>query len=97
MGIDIWIPESARETPKFQCRICNDRFVELNSYERHVLKCSRAHETELAEAAEWHEWFHQAPDPEWETYNENYRRQGIDPNVQYSRNRRSNIRRARES
>lgn len=77
--------------------MCNDRFTDLRALEAHVIKCSRVHENELADAAAWHTEFHEAPDPEWAAYNEDLRRQGIDPNVQFNRGRKSNIRKAGES
>lgn len=92
------MPESARDTrpARFQCRICNKRFPEFGPFERHVLTCSKEHENELADAAVWHQEFHAAPDPEWESFNEDLRREYGDPSVQFGRPKNS-VKRLRES
>lgn len=97
--MDLWIPSSARDTQpaKYQCRICNGKFVEFRAFESHVITCSKVHENELADASAWHSEFHEHPDPEWHQYNEDLRQAGLDPNIQFSRNRKTNIRRASES
>lgn len=98
--MELWIPESAKDTQpaRFICRICNDRFVVWRAFEQHVIKCSKVHENELHEFAAYHQKIAQdIPDPEWEAYNLGLRNQGIDPDVQFNRGRKSNIRRASES
>lgn len=42
--------------------------------------------------SDWNE----PPDPEWAKYNDDLRESGQDPEVQYARGRRSNVRRASE-
>lgn len=85
--------------PKFICRICHTPFAqdEMHAFEHHVICCSNEHEAELMERSPRHSPFAEAPDPEWQAYNEGLVAQGLNPEVQYSRGRRSNIRRARES
>ena len=73
------------EKPKFQCRICNDRFHTDDAYTTHVLKCSRMHENELHEFVEWHNEEHAMPDPDWHAYNRSLRQRGIDPDTQFNR------------
>lgn len=97
--MDIWLPESSRDTKqvKFQCRICNHRFQTFRVYEDHVIRCSKEHENELHEYGAWYVETHREPDPEWADYNLGLIKQGIDPDVQFSRGRKTNIRRASES
>ncbi len=85
MPLNIWVPPSADEKPRFQCRICNDAFVTDDAYVTHVLKCQRVHENELHEFVEWHNEEHAMPDPEWEAYNRALRQKGLDPMVQFGR------------
>lgn len=99
MASEIWLPSSATDTKKvrFQCRICNHKFQTFRVYEDHVVKCSRQHDAELHDYADWYTRTHQEPDPEWGAYNADLTNRGIDPDIQFSRGRKSNIRRARES
>lgn len=85
--------------PKFFCRICKHPFGEdeMHQFEHHVIRCAQEHEEQLRERSPRHSRFAEAPDPEWRDYNEALIAQGLDPMVQYSRGRKSNIRRARES
>lgn len=97
MAPDIWTPDSAQHRPRFQCRICKDRFETDTVYEQHVVACGREHEHDLYELAQEKKRYHAAPDPEWEKYNLGLIAQGIDPDVQFSRLRKRGIRRASES
>jgi hypothetical protein len=49
MGLQLWIPRSAR--PKWQCRVpgCDAEFYEgeLRQYEAHVARCAADHHDEL--------------------------------------------------
>lgn len=96
--MEIIIPSGAQiDRPGFQCRMCDAPFWTLPALESHVIKCSEDHASELAVAQAWWRDFYGTVDPEWEQYNESLRRQGLDPEVQYARGRKSDIRRASES
>lgn len=85
----------------FVCRICGEQIpvLDARSQVTHVQRCSEDFADELAalspvrRLAEWNA----VPDPEWESYNQSLKADGQDPEVQYARGRRSNIRRASES
>jgi hypothetical protein len=96
--VNIWIPGSAREAapPRFECRICNDRFVDERAFESHVLKCDKAHENELHEYVEFRKEFMEMPDPEWEAFNRSLRQKGIDPMTQFRKKPKS-VKRSNES
>lgn len=95
--MDLWLPETAR--PGFVCRICGESFLrgDQGPFERHLVKCSEEHHDELVGLNADLQRFNRPLDEEWESYNADLRSRGIDPEVQYSRSRRSNIRRASES
>jgi len=96
----IWVPESVAPQPMFICRICGEQ-IPLESPRAqvdHVVRCSEEHQSQLEalspvrRLAEWNTHL----DPDWAAYNENLKASGQDPEVQFNRRRRSNIRRASE-
>ena len=95
----MWVPPRADKEPKFFCRMCQTQFLTEAVMERHVLTCA---EKNLEEIRARHRdpvdsFYGEGVDPEWEKYNRALERAGINPEVQYNRGRRSNIRRASES
>lgn len=95
----LWIPSSMNDESKpLVCRICGERFARDTQLLRHVESCWARIENQAREAVAEHKAeFDAIPDPEWRDYNETLKAGGQDPEVQYNRGRRSNIRRARES
>lgn len=94
----IWTPPRADKEPQFFCRVCRTSFITQKVFEQHVLNHGDDELEELrARHRAQHDQFYGWVDPEWETYNAALRRAGINPEVQYSQGRRSNIRRASES
>lgn len=93
----LWVPEAAR--PGFVCRVCHAEFAkgDVSAYERHVVRCGEEHHDRLVAQTGELRRFNEPLDPEWEAYNAALRAAGIDPEEQYSRGRKSNIRRASES
>ena len=47
MPLELWLPSSAEEKPKFRCRICQAGLHGSLAYEQHVAKCGQANEAEL--------------------------------------------------
>lgn len=95
----IWTPPKADKEPKFFCRVCRTSFITEAVYIRHVTSHS---DDDIAEIRARHKdpvdaFYGPGVDPEWAAYNEALERAGIDPETQYNRGRRSNIRRASES
>ena len=93
----LWVPETAR--PGFVCRICGEEWARGDQapFEKHLAACSEENHGRLVALNAEKQKFNQHVDPEWETYNAGLRAAGINPEIQYSRGRRSNIRRAAES
>lgn len=96
----LWLPESAQPR-MFVCRICGEEIplTDARSQELHVVACSGEHQdvlSTLSPAARLG-WWNDPVDPEWEAYNLAIRDAGRDPEEQYNRGRKSNIRRASES
>lgn len=96
--MELWLPPS-QTRPGFigHCNVCGSDFGSRPAYTLHVVKCAEAHGQELLELQADVRRFNAAPDPEWQDYNEGLKAQGLDPEIQYARGRRSNIRRASES
>ena len=92
-------PSVTDDRPKpWVCRLCGQRFRTDGSLVRHIENCYGRIEAEVREVVAEHKAeMDNIPDPEWRDYNEGLKRQGLDPEVQYNRGRRSGIRRARES
>lgn len=96
----LWLPETARPPSVFVCRICGEEIplLSMSDQTKHVQRCSEQYREALEELspvrrlAEWNA----VPDPEWEAYNNALKADGLNPEVQYNRGRRSNIRRASE-
>lgn len=94
----LWIPPSQRN-PAFigHCNICGSEYASRVAYEHHVALCASQHAQELADLNAEVRAFTSEPDPEWGDYCRALKAEGCDPEVQYARGRRSNIRRASES
>lgn len=95
----LWVPPRVDKTPRFFCRICKTQFLTEKVMERHVLACGNDDTVaQLRSQTRGNlDAFYTPVDPEWAAYNEALERQGINPEVQYNRGRKSGIRRANES
>lgn len=94
----LWLPPT-QTNPDFvgSCFVCGSQFTSQHVYTLHVTKCADRHGQELADLHEDARRWNAPVDPEWQDYNAALKAAGIDPDTQYSRGRRSNIRRASES
>lgn len=98
MTAKLWIPPS-QTRPSFvgSCHICGEQFARQHTYMLHVTKCADRYGQELSELHSSLRTWNAPVDPEWQDYNTGLQAAGIDPDEQYNRGRRSNIRRASES
>lgn len=96
--MSLWLPPSQTK-PQFvgSCHICAAQFTKEHLYVLHVVKCADQYAQELSELHSSMRKWNEPVDPEWQAYNTSLERAGIDPDEQYARGRRSNIRRASES
>lgn len=86
--------------PMFVCRICHEQIPMESPRAQvdHVARCAEEHRETLEalspvrRLAAWN----QPLDPEWEAHNQALKKDGQNPEVQFNRGRRSNIRRASE-
>lgn len=96
MGIEIILPNSySRDDFKFQCRLCDERFVTWQAMEAHCLRCAIDKEQEIYNASLDRQDLNSIPDIEWEQFNRRLRQQGIDPMTQYRK--RKSMKRSGES
>lgn len=94
----LWVPPRVDKEPHFFCRICKTQFITEKAMEHHVVKCGNDDTVaELRSQQARNQPFFAYVDPEWEAHNAALRAQGINPEVQYNRGRKSNIKRASES
>jgi hypothetical protein len=78
--------------------MCRQEFGDVQALVNHVEnECWPVHGDELEATAKRRADFHRAPDPEWEAYNDDLRRRGIDPDKQFDRRLKHGHRRLRES